>query len=49
VIGVTPPGFVGSNGSKKADIQVPLSIMKVFSPPVLRATRIDSMLALRYE
>jgi len=49
VVGVTAPGFVGSNGSKKADIQVPLSIMKVFSSPVLRATRIDPMVAVRYE
>ena len=49
VIGVTPPGFVGTNGSKKADIQVPLSIMKVFSSPVLHATRIDPMVALSYE
>jgi putative ABC transport system permease protein len=49
VIGVTPPGFSGTDGTKKADIQVPLSIMKVFSPPVLHATRIDPMVALRYE
>jgi putative ABC transport system permease protein len=49
VIGVTPPGFVGTNGSKRADVQVPLSIMKVFSSPVLHATRIDPMVALRYE
>jgi len=49
VIGVTPPGFVGTEGSQKADIQVPLSIMKVFSSPVLRATRIDPMVALSYE
>jgi hypothetical protein len=49
VIGVTPSGFVGTEGSKKADIQVPLSIMKVFSSPVLRATRIDPMVALSYE
>ena len=49
VIGVTPPGFVGTNGSKKADIQVPLSIMKAFSSPVLHATRVDPMVAVRYE
>ncbi len=49
VIGITPPGFVGTDSSKKADIQVPLSIMKVFSSPVLHATRIDPMVALRYE
>lgn len=42
VIGVTPPGFVGTDRSNKADIQVPLSIMKVFSPPVLRAMRVDT-------
>lgn len=49
VIGVTPPGFVGTDGSKKTDIQVPLSIMKVFSSSVLRATRIDPLVALHYE
>jgi hypothetical protein len=49
VIGVTPPGFVGTNGSKKADIQVPLSIMKAFSSPVLHANRVDPMVAVRYE
>jgi putative ABC transport system permease protein len=49
VIGVTPPGFVGTDGSQKADIQVPLSITKAFSSPVLRATRNDPMVALRYE
>ena len=46
VIGVTPPGSVGTNGLKEVDIQAPLSIMKVFSSPVLRATRIDPMVAL---
>ena len=49
VIGVTPPGFVGTHGSEGVDIQVPLSIMKVFGSPVLRATRIDSMAAVSYE
>jgi len=49
VIGVTPPDFVGTDRFNKADIQVPLSIMKVFTPPVLRATRIDPMQTLRYE
>ena len=49
VVGVTPPGFVGTNGSKKADIQVPLSIMKAFGSPVLHANRVDPMIAVRYE
>ena len=33
LIGITPPGFVGTDRSKGADIQVPLSIIKVFSSP----------------
>jgi hypothetical protein len=49
VVGVTPPGFVGTNGSEKADIQVPLSIMKAFGSPVLHANRVDPMVAVRYE
>ncbi|HEY1471282.1 MAG TPA: ABC transporter permease [Candidatus Acidoferrum sp.] len=49
VIGVTPPDFAGTDGSTKADIQVPLSIMKAFSSPVLHANRVDPMLALSYE
>jgi putative ABC transport system permease protein len=49
VIGVTPPGFVGTDRTNGADVQVPLSIMKVFAPPVLRATRVDPLLALSYE
>ncbi len=49
VIGVTPPGFVGTDRSKRADIQVPLSIMRVFSSPLIRATRIEPSNGLRYE
>jgi putative ABC transport system permease protein len=49
IIGVTPPGFVGTDRSNGADVQVPLSIMKVFTPPVLRARRIDPMVAVSYE
>ena len=37
VIGVTPPGFDGSDRYNRTDIQVPLSIMGVFAPPILRA------------
>jgi putative ABC transport system permease protein len=49
IIGVTPPGFVGTDRNNGADVQVPLSIMKVFTPPVLRATRVDPTVALDYE
>jgi MacB-like periplasmic core domain len=49
IIGVTPPGFVGTDRSKKADIQVPLSIIRVFSSPLLRATRIEPSTELHYE
>jgi putative ABC transport system permease protein len=49
VIGVTPAGFVGTDGSRHADFQVPLSIMRVFSPPIIRATRVDPMVAVRYD
>jgi hypothetical protein len=49
IIGVTPPEFVGTDRFNRAEVQVPLSIMKVFSPPVLRATRIDPLQTLRYE
>jgi putative ABC transport system permease protein len=49
LIGVTPPGFVGTDRSKGADIQVPFSIMKVFSSPILRAKRIDPKVRLSFE
>jgi putative ABC transport system permease protein len=49
IIGVTPPGFVGTDRTNGADVQVPLTIMKVFTPPVLRATRVDPTVTFSYE
>jgi putative ABC transport system permease protein len=49
VIGVTGPGFTGTDRFNMPDVLVPLSIMRVFTPPVLRATRVDLMETARYE
>jgi putative ABC transport system permease protein len=43
VIGVTSPGFAGTDRLNRADIQVPLSIVGAFAVPILHATRVDPM------